>query len=51
MPQALDTDEQLGGEEPALITSGDELLHIGAFLGDRASYTARDVIEFLQSGA
>ena len=51
MPQALDTAEQQVSEEPALITSGDELLHIGAFLGDRTSYTARDVVDYLQSGA
>ncbi len=50
MPQALHTNEHANGEEPALITSGDDLLHIGAFLGGRASYTARDVVEYLQSG-
>ena len=54
MPQALQTNEPTNeptkDEEPALITSGDELLHIGAFLGSRASYTARDVVEYLQSG-
>jgi NAD(P)H-dependent flavin oxidoreductase YrpB (nitropropane dioxygenase family) len=50
LPQAIDPDAHGHREEPALITSGDELLHIGAFLGDRASYTARDVVEYLQSG-
>jgi hypothetical protein len=51
MPQTFDFDEHNRREEPALITSGDELLRIGAFLGDRASYTARDVVEYLQSGS
>ena len=51
MPQALDPDGQHDGDEPALITSGDELLHIGAFLGDRTSYTAHDVVTYLMSGA
>lgn len=50
MPQALHTSDHTDREEPALITSGDDLLHIGAFLGGRASYTARDVVDYLQSG-
>jgi len=37
------------GEEPPLITSGDDLLHIPRFLGDRRSYSARDVIDHLLS--
>jgi nitronate monooxygenase len=37
------------GEEPPLITSGDDLLHIPHFLGDRRSYSARDVIDHLLS--
>jgi len=36
-------------EEQPLITSGDELLRIPEFLGDRRSYTARDVIAYLLS--
>ena len=36
-------------EEQPLITSGDELLRISEFLGDRRSYTARDVIAYLLS--
>ncbi len=50
MPQALDPADTPEGAEPALITSGDELLHIGAFLGHRASYTARDVVGYLLTG-
>lgn len=37
------------GEEPPLITSGDDLLHIPRFLGDRRSYSAHDVIDHLLS--
>ena len=37
------------GEEPPLVTSGDDLLHIPRFLGDRRSYSARDVIDYLLS--
>jgi hypothetical protein len=47
----VDAGEHHDGEEPALITSGDDLLHIGAFLGDRGSYTARDVVQYLLTGA
>lgn len=36
-----------GVEEPALITSGDDLLQIGGFLRGRASYSAGDVIDYL----
>ena len=55
LPQVVDTGEHHDGEhhdgeEPALITSGDDLLHIGAFLGDRGSYTARDVVQYLLAG-
>jgi NAD(P)H-dependent flavin oxidoreductase YrpB (nitropropane dioxygenase family) len=37
------------GDEQPLVTSGDELLRIPGFLGDRRSYTARDVIDYLLS--
>lgn len=40
---------RVAGEEPPLITSGDDLLHIPRFLGDRRSYSARDVIDHLLS--
>jgi NAD(P)H-dependent flavin oxidoreductase YrpB (nitropropane dioxygenase family) len=36
-----------GIEEPPLLTSGDDLLTIRAFLGARTSYTAADVIDYL----
>lgn len=36
-----------GGSEPPLVTSGDDLLNIGKFLGGRTSYTASDVIDYL----
>jgi NAD(P)H-dependent flavin oxidoreductase YrpB (nitropropane dioxygenase family) len=35
------------GAEPALVTSGDDLANIGSFLGDRVSYSAGDVIDYL----
>jgi len=38
---------RVGGEEQALITSGDDLLRIPRFLGERRSHSARDVIEYL----
>lgn len=38
-----------GGDERPLITSGDDLLRIPRFLGDRRSYTARDIIDYLLS--
>jgi len=34
-------------KEPALVTSGDELLNIGRFLGNRESYRAEDVLAYL----
>ena len=37
------------GDEPPLVTSGDDLLHIPRFLGNRRSYSARDVIDYLLS--
>jgi hypothetical protein len=37
-----------GSVEPPLVTSGDELLSIGRFLGDRESYSAADVLAYLQ---
>jgi NAD(P)H-dependent flavin oxidoreductase YrpB (nitropropane dioxygenase family) len=39
-----------GTEEPPLLTSGDDLLHIRTFLGTRTSYTASDVIDYLLGG-
>ena len=33
--------------EPPIVTSGDEILRIRELLGDRASYSARDVIDYL----
>ena len=50
MPQFVHADVLPGGEEPALITSGDDLLHICSFLGERASYSARDVVDYLLAG-
>ncbi len=38
-----------GFVEPPLVTSGDELLSIGRFLGERTSYAAADVIAYLES--
>jgi nitronate monooxygenase len=35
------------GDEPPLLTSGDDLLSITAFLGDRTDYDANDVIDYL----
>jgi len=35
------------GDEPPLVTSGDALLSLGRFLGDRSSYRATDVLEYL----
>ena len=37
-----------GVVEPPLVTSGDDLLAITRFLGDRTSYTAADVIAYLR---
>ena len=39
-----------GFVEPPLVTSGDELLSISRFLGERTSYAAADVIAYLESG-
>ena len=36
-----------GTQEPPILTSGDDLNLLGSFLGDRTSYTAEDVIEYL----
>lgn len=36
-----------GGNEPPLVTSGDDLMTIGKFLGDRTRYNANDVISYL----
>lgn len=38
-------------EEPPLLTSGDDLTTITAFLAGRASYSADDVIDYLLAGA
>lgn len=40
-----------GGEELPLVTSGDDLLALGDFLGGRTRYTARDVIDHVLGGA
>lgn len=37
-----------GAVEPPLVTSGDELMSIGRFLGDRQSYSAADVLAYLR---
>ena len=39
-----------GTEEPALLTSGDELKAIRTFLAGRTRYTAADVIRYLTGG-
>ena len=36
--------------EKPLVTSGDDLLSMGAFLGSRASYTASEVLDYLLPG-
>ena len=36
-------------DERPLVTSGDELLHIARFLGERRGYSAHDVITYLLS--
>ncbi len=38
-----------GEEEAPLLTSGDDLMSLGAFLKGRDSYTAKDVIDYLLS--
>ena len=35
------------GAEPPIVTSGDDLVNIGAFLQGRSRYTAADVLEYL----
>ena len=40
-----------GTVEPPIVTSGDDLLTIGGFLGGRSSYTAADVVTYLISTA
>ena len=35
------------GRELPIVTSGDDLKNLGSFLGDRTSYSAKDVIEYL----
>lgn len=37
-----------GSQELHILTSGDELTHLGEFLDGRTSYTAKDVIDYLQ---
>lgn len=37
-------------EEPGLLTSGDDLLRLSRFLGDREHYGAADVVDYLMSG-
>jgi hypothetical protein len=36
-----------GAVEPPLVTSGDDLLALGNFLGDRTRYSAGDVLDYL----
>ncbi len=38
------------GEERPLLTSGDDLMRLDRFLGDRESYSATDVLDWLMSG-
>ncbi|RPI68519.1 MAG: nitronate monooxygenase [Ignavibacteriae bacterium] len=38
-----------GTTEPTLITAGDQAEHLGEFLHGRTSYTARDVLDYLQN--
>jgi nitronate monooxygenase len=40
-----------GALEPPLLTSGDDLIHIGAFLDGRTRYSVADVIAYLMAGA
>jgi hypothetical protein len=42
---------RVDGDEQPLITSGDHLLSLGAFLGDRERYSASDVIDHLLAEA
>lgn len=39
------------GDEKVLLTSGDDLLSLGEFLGDRERYSASDVIDWILAGA
>lgn len=39
-----------GTNEPPLITSGDDLIRIGGFVGGRSSYSAGEVIDYLLGG-
>jgi nitronate monooxygenase len=38
------------GPERALVTSGNDLVNLGKFLGDRRSYTADEAIDYLMAG-
>jgi len=40
-----------GAVEPPILTAGDDLVGIGRFLGERESYTAADVIDYLTTEA
>jgi nitronate monooxygenase len=40
-----------GAVEPPLLTSGDEVVHLAAFLGGRNHYTAADVVRWLLGAA
>jgi NAD(P)H-dependent flavin oxidoreductase YrpB (nitropropane dioxygenase family) len=40
-----------GSEEPVLVTSGDDVLHLARFLDGRTHYSAADVIAFLTASA
>ena len=40
-----------GGDEPPLLTSGDDVLVMGEFLGDRERYSAADVLAYLMPAA
>jgi nitronate monooxygenase len=43
--------ERDDGPETPLVTSGDDLVSLGAFVGDRSRYSATDVIAYLLAGA
>lgn len=47
MPQLRSVPDADPVLEPALVTSGDDLVNIGAFLGDRLRYAADDVVDYL----
>ena len=38
-----------GGEEPVLVTSGDDVVHLARFLNGRTNYSADDVLDYLLS--